>query len=315
MKLVDHLVQYIQLQRDRGRRFRADAVALRAFGRAMGDIDMADVDPTAVQAFLTGTGPVTAHAVQKYRYLAAFYRFAVSRGFANSSPLPAAPPKSPPSLTPYIYTSEEINRVLRVSETLDNPASPLQGTTLRALLLLLYGTGMRIGEALSLTLADVNLLESIVCVRDAKFYKTRLVPLGPRLAAELDTYARRRRMLPLPAGDASAFFATRTGAGLSYDRANRLFRRVRALAGIRREKEARYQPRLHDLRHTATVHHVVHWYRTGQDVQRLLPQLATYLGHVGIASTQRYLNMTPELLQAASARFERYAQPENNHEG
>lgn len=314
MKLADLLTRYIQLQRDRGRRFRADAVAIRAFSRAMGDVDVADVDPKAVQTFLTGAGPVTAHAVQKYRYLTAFYRFAVARGFADSSPLPADPPKSPPSLTPHIYTSGEISRMLQVSETFDNRASPLQGTTLRTLLLLLYGTGMRIGEALSLNLADVDLPERIVCVRDTKFYKTRLVPLGPKLTAELDAYARRRRVLALPAGEASAFFATRTGARLSYERASRMFRRVRALAGIRRETDARYQPRLHDLRHTATVHRVVHWYRTGQDVQRLLPQLATYLGHVGIASTQRYLNMTPELLQAASIRFEQYAQPENGHE-
>ena len=66
-------------------------------------------------------------------------------------------------------------------------------------------------------------------------------------------------------------------------------------------------PRLHDLRHTAAVHRVVAWYRAGQDVQRLLPQLATYLGHLDIRSTQRYLQMTPELLQAASQRFADYA--------
>ncbi|WP_209262655.1 hypothetical protein [Thiorhodococcus minor] len=62
------------------------------------------------------------------------------------------------------------------------------------------------------------------------------------------------------------------------------------------------------------VHRLVAWYREGADVQRLLPQLATYLGHVDVAATQRYLTMTPALLDAASRLFERYAQPEVDHE-
>ena len=81
-------------------------------------------------------------------------------------------------------------------------------------------------------------------------------------------------------------------------------------AGVARHDGARYQPRLHDLRHAAAVHRLVSWYRMGADVQKLLPQLATYLGHVHIAATQRYLTMTPELLSEASRRFERYAMEE-----
>jgi len=79
-------------------------------------------------------------------------------------------------------------------------------------------------------------------------------------------------------------------------------------AGVWRCDGSRYQPRLHDLRHAAAVHRLVSWYREGADVNRLLPQLATYLGHVHISGTQRYLTMTPELLHEASIRFEAYAQ-------
>jgi integrase len=75
---------------------------------------------------------------------------------------------------------------------------------------------------------------------------------------------------------------------------------------VLRHDGGRFQPRLHDLRHTAVVHRLVCWYRQGADVQRLLPQLATYLGHVHVAATQRYLTLTPELLREASQRFERY---------
>jgi site-specific recombinase XerD len=63
------------------------------------------------------------------------------------------------------------------------------------------------------------------------------------------------------------------------------------------------------LRHTFAVHRLVAWYREGADVQRLLPQLSTYLGHVHVAATQRYLTMTPDLLHQASMRFEQYARP------
>ena len=96
--------------------------------------------------------------------------------------------------------------------------------------------------------------------------------------------------------------------------AERAFVNLRNIAGISREDGARYQPRLHDLRHAMAVHRLVAWYREGADVQRLLPQLATYLGHVDVAATQRYLTMTPELLRQASRRFEGYAKPEVCHD-
>lgn len=101
---------------------------------------------------------------------------------------------------------------------------------------------------------------------------------------------------------------------MSYDRVSRLFRQVRKSASIVRETESRYQPRLHDLRHTAAVHRVVAWYRAGADVQRWLQPLSTYLGHIDIASTQRYLSMTPELLVEANHRFEQYARPGTRHD-
>jgi site-specific recombinase XerD len=184
----------------------------------------------------------------------------------------------------------------------------------RTLLLLLYGTGMRIGEALRLTLQDVDLAERIITVRRTKFFKTRLVPIGPKLADELVAHIERRGLLPMPLGKASSLFASRGIRGWSYPRVIAKFQHVRRAAGINRPVSEPHPPRLHDLRHTAAVHRVVAWYRTGQDVQRLLPQLATYLGHLDIRSTQRYLRMTPELLQAASQRFAQYAMGDD-HEG
>jgi integrase/recombinase XerD len=184
----------------------------------------------------------------------------------------------------------------------------------RTLLLLLYGSGMRIGEALRLVLQDADLTEQIITVRDTKFFKTRLVPIGPKLNQELVEHIERRRRLPLTRGQESPLFTTRDGRPWHYTRVISWFQHVRRAAGISCPAGEHRPPRLHDIRHTAAVHRVIAWYRSGQDVQRLLPLLATYLGHVDIRSTQRYLQMTPDLLQAASERFAQYAMG-GDHEG
>jgi len=92
-----------------------------------------------------------------------------------------------------------------------------------------------------------------------------------------------------------------------------LFQRVRSAAGIQRDKGSSYPPRLQYLRHTAAVHRLVAWYRDGADVQHLLPQLAIYLGHKDLRSTQRYLTMTPEQLEEASLRFQHYADSDGRY--
>jgi integrase/recombinase XerD len=311
MNLRDVVETYISYKRSLGMRFRTDAETLRAFCRAMGDVALEDIKPESVLTYIAGSGPVTAYWRQKFVILTGFYRY--GRGFATASPLPTSVPKLPPPLVPYIYSVNELERLFAASDVLQSPSSPLQAATMRTLLQLLYGTGMRISEVLYLQLHDVDLAEQLVTVRDTKFFKTRLVPIGPRLAGVLTEYVSHRRQLPLTAGEASPFFATRTGKRWHYRNVNKLFSRMRRAAGIQREMSARYQPRIHDLRHTMATHRVVAWYRAGADVQRLLPQLATYLGHVDLGSTQRYLSMTPELLYEASLRFERYAEPEVHH--
>jgi integrase/recombinase XerD len=313
MKLHALVEAYIDYKQSLGMRFRSQAAVLRAFKRALGDIALAEVKPESVLAFIAGTGPITARWRENHRVLGGFYRYAIGRGFTTLSPLPTDIPRPPTPLTPYIYTVEELKRLLAATERLQTPLSPLLASTMRTLVLLLYGTGMRVGEALSLTLADVDLEDRVLRVCDAKFFKTRLVPIGPRLTRVLSAYRSERCRLPLLAGEASAFLATRTGLHLDYKRVSKLFGRLRQAAQIRREASARYQPRIHDLRHSAAVHRVIAWYRAGADVQRLLPQLATYLGHVDVASTQCYLTMTADLLNEASLRFERYAQPEVRH--
>jgi len=118
------------------------------------------------------------------------------------------------------------------------------------LILLLYGAGLRISEALALTLADVDLAAAILTIRESKFYKTRFVPTGPDLTGSLAAYAA-RRSTDYPADPEAPFFVSRTGTTLTRRTAEHTFTRLRARAGVKRDDESRFQPRLHDLRHHA----------------------------------------------------------------
>jgi site-specific recombinase XerD len=313
MTLTDVIDAYVLLQQSLGKRFESARTLLRRFSREVGNPHIQEVEAADLATFLRGSGPLSATWTLKYRVLTGFYRFAITRGYVDSSPLPTSQPKLPPQQSPYVYSTDEIRRLLDATSAL-RVANIRLKAMYRTLLMLLYGGGLRVGEALSLTLRDVDLTERIITVRNTKFFKTRMVPIGPKLSLELAAHVQRRRQLPLPAGDDSPLFTTRTGKRWSYQHVIRLFQHVRRAAGIGCPAGENRSPRLHDLRHTAAVHRVVAWYRAGQDVQRLLPQLATYLGHADLRSTQRYLQMTPELLQEASHRFAGYSQWGNRHE-
>jgi integrase/recombinase XerD len=306
MKLSEVVGQYVAHKQSMGMRFSTEQRTLKSFCRAMGDIAIVDVAAAPVLAFIAGRGPVTRFWHRKREVLVGFYRFAIARGFCMASPLPTLVPKPPQPFVPYIYSHEELRRLLEATSWCEHPRSKVRAITYRALVLLLYGAGLRISEALALTLNDVNLSIGLLQIRESKFYKTRLVPLSPDLVNVLTSYASQRSKNHWTQPD-TPFFVCRSGQGVTRRAADAIFSRLRRHASVQRHDGGRFQPRLHDLRHSFAVHRLISWYRQGADVQRLLPELATYLGHVHIAATQRYLTMTPELLREASQRFERYA--------
>lgn len=304
MKLSIAVATYVAYKQSLGMRFATEARTLRSFCRNLGDIDVREVEADRVCAYLAGNGPVTGFWHRKLSALRGFYRFAVARGYVACSPLPLTLPVEPPAFVPYIYSRDEVKRLL--AATAGRERCNLSSLTCRTLLLLLYGAGLRISEAISLDLADVDLDARLLCIRESKFYKSRLVPTGPDLTGVLAQYAAERNQRP-PTDSRAPFLLTQRGQRLSRAGAEYAFKQLRDRAQVHREDSARYQPRLHDLRHSHAVARLVSWYREGADVQHLLPQLATYLGHVNIAATQHYLTMTPELLRQASLRFEHYA--------
>lgn len=307
MMLDEAIENYISLKRSLGAVFVSDTRVLRSFGHALGNVPVETISRDPCYAFCRGTGPPTRWWERKHQTLKGFFNYLVSRGHLTASPLPESGPQISRSFQAYIYSRDELQRLLDATDTLGTSRFPLQPLTFRSLLLVLYGAGLRPGEGLRLRCCDVDLADRVLAIWNTKFFKSRLVPIGADLTKALDTYHRARQCLPMPAESRSAFFATGVGNAISLARLEAVFVRLRQHAGIRRPPDARWQPRLQDMRHAFAVHRLITWYREGEDVQACLPLLATYLGHVNISGTQTYLSMTPELLAEASMLFDRYA--------
>jgi integrase/recombinase XerD len=306
MKLQQAVEQYVSHKRSLGMQCQTMGRQLRAFCKASGDVNVDEVGARTAHAFIYGSGPVTSNLHGKFHVLRGFYRYLLSRGYVTNSPLPVQIPKEPERLIPYIYSRAELHGLLQAAQK-ESHWCKLEPVTLHALLLLLYGAGLRISEALRLTLSDVDLEQRLLTIGETKFYKTRLVPLGADLSQALTIYLAARSKAEHPSPPEAFLLVTRHSLPVSVQLAEDTFKRLCRRVGVRRKDASRFVPRLHDLRHTFAVHRLTACYRDGGDVQRLLPQLATYLGHVDIDSTQRYLTLTPELLSQASNRFEQYA--------
>ena len=309
MNLRDAIDNYVAWRRAHGARFITSARLLYQFCSVVpNDTDCDEVTEREVRRFLIGNGPLTRYRANKYGGLTGFYRWAMSRGYATRSPLPAADeePRAPQSAPPYIYSRGELKCLFEAVEVSRRHATKLDSDTFRVLLLMLYGAGLRTSETLHLSMKDVDLAEAVLTVRDSKFFKSRVVPTSRRLASVLGAYAERRSDRPLPEGLASAFLANRDGTRVRKHNVDHAFAVLLKTVGIARKNDGRRGPCLHSLRHTAAVHRLTSWYREGSDVQRLLPVLSTYLGHANLDGTSVYLSMTPELLHEASVCFDRY---------
>jgi integrase len=178
----------------------------------------------------------------------------------------------------------------------------LRALTHAMLIGLLAATGLRPGEALALDLPDVDLQNGILGIRQTKFGKSRLVPIKNSTCAALVQYAQRRNEL-CPRRPTERFLVSERGTRLHGCAARRTFARVSCAIGLRTAGAGRRTgrgPRLQDLRHTFATRKLIEWYHAGLDVERELPKLTTYLGHVDVAHTYWYIEAVPELLQLAT---------------
>ena len=199
----------------------------------------------------------------------------------------------------HIYTPQEIGALLQAARQLP-PAQSLRPLTFTTLLGLLACTGLRISEALQLTLADWDPGAAGLTIRQSKFGQSRYVPLTTSAATALETY-RRARAKAFPDCRTDALFLSPQGQPLTYRAAGRTFAALRQRLGW---QDQRPRPRLHDLRHTFAVECLLRWYRQGQEaLNAKILSLAAYLGHRHIRHTYWYLTAVPELLALGSSRW------------
>ena len=309
MKLGEAINHYVAWRQAQGAKFTTARNLLQQFVRDIGPgTDCDEVSRVQVLAFLVGHGPRTRHRDNKAYALAGFWRFAISRGYGSSSPLPASERRPPLLAPPHIYSRVQLQRLFdpRNIEIALASARQLDRNTFRTLLLLLYGAGLRFSEATRLLREDVDLKASVLTIRDTKFHKSRLVPAGLPLATVLTNHLSQSEGQRFARDGAAFLLSNRDGTRLASSTVQNAFDRLRSTADVQGSAGGRSAPRMHDLRHSFAVHRLTAWYRQGADVQRLLPVLSTYLGHSDLEGTKIYLTMTPEILNQASMRFERF---------
>jgi integrase/recombinase XerD len=216
---------------------------------------------------------------------------------------------SPRRPSPYLFTPTEIAKLLAGAMNM-RPHGSLRPILWQTLLGLLASTGLRVGEALRLKASDVLLQADMPHLRivETKFRKSRLVPLHPTAARQLRHYEEQRERLGYNALSDS-FFVSENGKALDHTSVWLSFRRLTRRLGILPRDGSR-NPCLQCLRHTFAVERLREWYRLGVDVQALIPNLSVYLGHLKPQETYWYLTATPELLTAAAAAFQPYAEKE-----
>ncbi|MCP5045056.1 MAG: tyrosine-type recombinase/integrase [bacterium] len=209
---------------------------------------------------------------------------------------------------PHIYTEDQIADLMTAASHLRSK-SGMRGATFKVLVGLLAATGLRPGEALALDVGDVDLVEAVLTIRESKFGKSRFVSLDRSTRDALAVYATFRETAA-PSRESSAFLVTARGTRPKACAARRTFAKLCQTVGLRRPQRrlSGHGPRLQDLRHTFATHRLIEWYRADLDVERLMPRLATYLGHASINETYWYIQAVPELMRLAAERQETVAE-------
>lgn len=291
MTLSEAIEGYLRQKRANGLGYETEEGTLSAFRRYINDLPIGEVTSKQVIEFLNTRRVSNCTWMAKHRRLRMFFEFWAARGLMSAIPMPQrkADDRVP---TPFFYSRSEVRRLVQATQgNQSNHFCVVSDTTLRTVLLTLYGTGAIPGEIIWLKREDLDLKHSLIFLRGNRIVVPRRVPLSRDLRDLLGDYLRseERRSQPCP-----NVFVSKLGGPLSEDPIARSFARLRIRAGIVRVDGGKCQPQMRDLRQTFAVHRIASWINEGADLNRMLPALSAYMGFGGVASTQRFLFMTPE---------------------
>lgn len=228
----------------------------------------------------------------RIQFLRQFSSFLLSLNYPSYLPVL---PKIKSTYTPYIYSKEEITALFAACDRLKAQTTCYNSMVLilPSLFRLLYGAGLRLGEALALSCKDVNLQEQYIVLRNCKNGTDRMVPLSDSLTQVINHYLECRKHFPMRR-NTDLLFVHPNGDCCYNHRVYHWFRKILYGAGIP-HKGRHLGPHVHDLRHTFSVHSLAKMAEDGIDLYCSLPVLSTYLGHTSIASTDRYVRLTADM--------------------
>jgi site-specific recombinase XerD len=311
--LADDIQRFLEYKRALGRRFDVEEKTLRLLDCYLHEhkIDrVGQITPAIIEAFLVSR---PRNRPRSYNHLLCTVRrlfdWLVIQGVLDRSPVRARSRRQTSHRIPFIFDRSDARRLLRIARTfMDNPRAPMRGRTYHAIFAILYGLGLRVGEVCRLRVRDVDFDRRLLVIRKTKFYKSRLVPFGPKMEALLRDYLQiRTQRIGDLSPDVPVFSFTERGE-IHPCTVSQTFHTLVPRLGLEVPPGCS-PPRLHDLRHSFAVGTLLRWYRTGTDPSAGLLKLATFMGHVDATSTAVYLTTTTSLLQEANRRFEAFARP------
>lgn len=299
--LASLMEQFVREKRACGYRYQAGTRMLQRFDRFLCDQALQSQSlPRAVsQQWLAKRVHECASTHQdRISIIRQFAQFMCRLGYPADVPDGRLIARHPSGFTPHVFTHADIRRLLAAVDQLAPSAqTPLRHRVMPEIFRLLYGCGFRISEVLLLRVADVDLDQGVITVRQGKFGRDRLVPPAVPLVKRLQQYAADFGKR----SDDAFFFPSHHDGPWFKGSVYSIFRMLLLQCGIPHAGRGK-GPRLHDLRHTFAVHTLLRWYREGADLNARLPILATYLGHQSLGGTQHYLHLTAELYPEITRR-------------
>ena len=303
--VLSHLCEsFVTEKRAIGYNFNKGAQVLSAFSRFTQSFDLPDDTLTeeVVKAWNTRrTTENKANQFHRYYLVRQFAEYMARLGYKAYIPLPEEVGRMQESFIPYIFTHTEIKKFFTEADKLKHnlrSIAPRRHLVMPVIFRILYCCGLRVSEATRLLGEDVDLKNGVLSVRDSKFGKSRYIPMSDELTAVCRVYEKTRLVAPMGSDD--WFFAAPDGGRYSEREIYHVFREVLWNAGISHGGKGN-GPRLHDFRHTFSVHCLQKWVVSGAELTNAIPRLSAYLGHDGFAVTEKYLRMTAEVYPEVSA--------------
>ena len=306
--LADGMTRFVAHKRALGRRYDNEAKGLRLLDRFLVEHELGVVDEITAELLAAFLASRPRPDPRSYNELLGLVRrlldWMVGYSFLERSPLRATPRRRGVHRIPFIFGPGDAAKLLEIAGGLpDNSRAPLRGPTYRAIFAILYGLGLRVGEVSRLRHGDYDREGAVLVIRRSKFGKSRLVPIGPRMAALLLGFIKVREKRDGPLTPQTPLFSFGHNRPVHPGTISQTFHKLMEhLAPT--VPPGTLPPRLHCLRHSFAVGTLLRWYRQGIDPSARLLHLSTFLGHVDPASTAVYLTVTAELLQEANRRFE-----------